>query len=307
MNEFINKNRTRIQTISELWPSPDDHNQAVKRDFKAANNDGPSLPLDQAQVTASWEEKANLGHAPSADRLGWAYYYGLGVPQDRDRAYKLWEKSLLNGYTPAYYSLGIAYFLGLGVNVNKTKALELWGQGAQLGDLGSLFSLGQVYERGEDAPEDIELATKYYAKTSQNGTPTMEGPLGTILNPLNQLPDRVKALDHWKRSAQKAFPRAIILYVDDNSKSESQSDLSEEGFGRSGPLYNNKLTLPNNDILAFRNQLSYAFRRKSGGPGRVKDILAPPVAKGLRTIQINEDIKKSRRRSSRCVMAGYRR
>lgn len=127
---------------------------------------------DEAYAANLYAKSAELGHVPSALRLGHAYEFGeLGCPQDAALSIHYYTQAALGNDPNAQLSLCAWYMVGAGPSfpVNHAEAYE-WALRAALNGLPKgQFTTGFFYEQGIGVTQDIVEATKWYKRAADSG------------------------------------------------------------------------------------------------------------------------------------------
>lgn len=127
---------------------------------------------DEAYAATLYAKSAELGHIPSALRLGHAYEFGeLGCPQDAALSIHYYTQAALGNDPNAQLSLCAWYMVGAGPSfpVNHAEAYE-WALRAALNGLPKgQFTTGFFYEQGIGVTQDIVEATKWYKRAADSG------------------------------------------------------------------------------------------------------------------------------------------
>lgn len=80
---------------------------------------------------------------------------------------------------------------------------------AEGGDADAQFRLGLAYDDGNGAPQDPELAAKWYRKSAEQGNPSAQNNLGVLYRQGQGVPGDKKEAARWFiRSAQQCNPHA---------------------------------------------------------------------------------------------------
>lgn len=103
-----------------------------------------SLPEEDRQILAMWEEAAQKGDPQAQFNLGNMYYIGEAVPQDYAKAFFWYENAAARGHAEAQARLGSMYHLGQSVPRDLAKAREWWEKAAAQGD-GQARSMLVIY------------------------------------------------------------------------------------------------------------------------------------------------------------------
>ena len=80
------------------------------------------------------KEKAEHGNANEQNRLGIAYYAGIGVEQNYAEAFKWFCQAAEQGNANAQFNLGLSYYAGNGVEQNYAMAFKWLRKAAEQGN-----------------------------------------------------------------------------------------------------------------------------------------------------------------------------
>lgn len=127
---------------------------------------------DAPYAARLYAKSAELGHIPSAGRLGRAYEFGeLACPQDPALSIHYYTQAALGNDPNAQLSLCAWYMVGAGQSfpVNHPEAYE-WALRAALNGLPKAqFTAGFFLEQGIGVHKDIVEATKWYKRAADGG------------------------------------------------------------------------------------------------------------------------------------------
>jgi TPR repeat protein len=181
-------------------PDPPDPNKAFEHFQIAANKGdigakfalgqcyraGAGVAVDLKRAVELFREAADAGDTRAMTDLGDCYVHGEGVNVDMEAAFKLFSKAKEKGNLNAAFDLGVLYMRGEGVAKNPEKAVEIWAEGAEAEDNlpdGStaddslcfcMLYYAQCLEAGNGVAQNLNEATKWYAKAAKAGNKKAE-------------------------------------------------------------------------------------------------------------------------------------
>ena len=144
---------------------------------------GLSGEPDVEQAAIFWQQAAEQGHAPSAQKLGMMFKDGTGVPANFNAASKWLRLAMVQGYEEAQRPLAETLLLiGGGVETD-TEAIRLLEQAAGRDDHEAALMLGQLHAGYRTSANDPVVAAYWLAKAHQ-----MNGNKGDAMSAFAELP-----------------------------------------------------------------------------------------------------------------------
>jgi uncharacterized protein len=174
--------------ISDLQKRADSGDAAAQFALGKAYESGDGLP-NRADQAAIWYRKAaEQGNEKAQNNLAILYWTGDGVEQDKAEAVSWYRKAARQGDANAMFNIGAAYYNGEGVNPNDTLAYAWFLLASEAGNSSgqdaaqrsqtergpggfneACLAIGKIYEKGEELPENLELAATWYRKAAEKG------------------------------------------------------------------------------------------------------------------------------------------
>ena len=102
-------------------------------------------------------------------RIGFMYYYGLGVTKDVEEAVNWYWRAALGGWTPSQLQLGVMLRDGKDVRRNYSESVQLFRMAAEDGDPNGKNYLGEMYEQGKGVLQNYLEAVKWYKDAALHG------------------------------------------------------------------------------------------------------------------------------------------
>jgi uncharacterized protein len=175
--------------IAELQKTADSGDASAQFALAKAYETGNGVRHSTEQAALWYRKAADRGHAKAQNSLGVLYWLGDGVEKDKKQAVEWYRKAARQGDASAMFNLGAAYYNGEGVAaVNDTLAYAWFllsseagsssGQEAARRSKGehgpaafsdACFTIGELYDKGEDLPQNPELAATWYRKAAEQG------------------------------------------------------------------------------------------------------------------------------------------
>lgn len=205
--------------ITELLKKANSGDASAQFALGRAYETGNGVRQNPEQAAVWYHKAAEQGNAKAQNSLGVLHWLGNGVDRDKKEAVEWYRKAARQGDASAMFNLGAAYYNGEGVAaVNDTLAYAWFllsseagsssGQEAAKRSKGehgpaafndACFEIGQLYEKGEDLPQNLEIATTWYRKAADQGHTQAQIALATLsLNAKNYTEAR-----HWCEAAAK--------------------------------------------------------------------------------------------------------
>ena len=131
-----------VKSVSEMNADADGGPGKITRELGVKLDDPEAwvaigLKFSQASIhdeALQWYRMAAArGNARALNKLGVAYYSGLGVPQDYAEAFKWYQEAALKGSVNAQYNVGLMYGQGLGVEESGAEAMKWYRKAAEQG------------------------------------------------------------------------------------------------------------------------------------------------------------------------------
>ena len=110
---------------------------------------GAGVPQDSKLALAFFKTAADLGHADSQFRTGYAYLAGAGTAQDVDEARSWLQRAAAQGHGPAMTQLGFSHRAKRGAGGDNGLAQHWYERAAAAGETDALVALGYMARRGE--------------------------------------------------------------------------------------------------------------------------------------------------------------
>ena len=159
-----------------------------------------------AEAAPLFEGACAGGVIDACNRLGWFYYFGLGVTHDFSRAAAFYSKSCDAGNDVGCGALGNMYLEGQGVAKDYTKALALETRECNANFAEACDGLGMIYEKGSGVAPDPARAKQLYSKACDGGSAAGCSNLGTFyLPPRAATADPAKAKELFRKSCSMGF------------------------------------------------------------------------------------------------------
>lgn len=180
--------------------------------IRLSQGDNASLYDPDANQVGAWiceaAEQGNIWAEDLLSRMGFGYFYGIGVPQDYVKAAYWFTKAAQQENIIAQSYMGVAYDLGLGVSKDSTKALEWWQKAekaAERADVEKLFDVGKGYLYGMDLPQQNYAKAVYWlTKAAERNHDYAQYILGDMYaDGTGVQKDEFKAAQWYKKSAEQ--------------------------------------------------------------------------------------------------------
>ena len=176
------------------------------------------IPLSQAGASpesdfANWMAKATAGDAASQEKVGEAYYRGVGVKQNLNEAFAWLVKAAEQNDIHA--QMGVAYFYSNGAVVAKdeTAAFNWYIKAAQLGDPVAMRLVAERYRQGTGVSVNYEKSAEWFQKSAFHGDKESKSCLAyCYLTGAGVPKDPQQALALFLDSADLAPSRFLISY-----------------------------------------------------------------------------------------------
>ena len=117
---------------------------------------GMGLPQDRRKAFKLHLRAGELGYASAYNKIGYAYYNGLGVERDTKKAQYYFELAAMAGNVVARHCLGAVE----GNAGNITRAMKHFMIAAGAGDDDSLTKIREFFLRGHASKDDFERALR---------------------------------------------------------------------------------------------------------------------------------------------------
>lgn len=125
---------------------------------------------DIKQAIYWYKIAAENGHWVAQLRLGTLYMNSDEIPHDYIKAKKWLLLADKQDKPGATNWLGYIYLKGgFGVKQNYSEAIKWFERTAKLGSFSGSYSLGEIYEKGEEVPQNNELAYFWYSIAVKQG------------------------------------------------------------------------------------------------------------------------------------------
>lgn len=142
----------------------------------------------------------------AAGYLGRMFLRGEGVKQDFAKAQKWFQRGLKSSDAGSQHGLGLMYMNGLGVPLNVQKAFDYFKAAADQGYAPAQVQVGAIY-LDQGAPNDIQMALRYFELASRYGAIEAYYFLGELLNQgIGRERNCAHATAYYKSVAEKAEP-----------------------------------------------------------------------------------------------------
>ena len=200
-------NQPQIANPARVTANPEKASEPAKGQFAVQQN------------PAEFYQKAT-DKGDAQFKLGYTYYYGLGVPKDLRKAAGLYQTAADLGNAEAQFDLGMMYEVGQGVPMDLGKAAELYKKAAnqdyepatrglsRLGD--AQFKLGYTYYYGLGVPKDLRKAAELYQTAADLGNAEAQFDLDMMYEVGQGMPmDLGKAAELYKKAANQDYEPAI--------------------------------------------------------------------------------------------------
>lgn len=162
---------------------------------------GLGTEADKAKAAEWYRISGEAGNAKAMCNLGVLYMYGHGVEKDPAKAAEWYRRSSEAGYSRGRTNYACLLRDGNGAPKDPEKAVY-WFE--QSGSPRAKRLLAQMYLSGTDVPKDIPKAKELLESASSRDRKAM-----FILGDLIYDEDRTKAVELFRRSAEKGFDDAI--------------------------------------------------------------------------------------------------
>ena len=174
--------------LADLQKRADAGDASAQFKLGKAYETGDGVPQRPDQTVIWYRKSAEQGNAKAQNSLGVLYWMGEGVEKDKVQAVGWYRRAARQGDGNAMFNLGAAYYNGEGVGVNDTLAYAWFLLSSETGSVSgkdaaersqkehsssafneACFAIGQIYEKGEDLPQNFELAAAWYRKAAEKG------------------------------------------------------------------------------------------------------------------------------------------
>jgi TPR repeat protein len=173
--------------VSDLQKRADSGDASAQFALGKAYESGNGAPQRPDQAAIWYRKAAEQGNAKAQNSLGVLYWLGEGVEKDRKQAIQWYRKAARQGDASAMFNLGAAYYNGDAVGINDTLAYAWFLLSSEAGSSAgrdaakrsqaehgpvllndAYLAIGEMYEKGEDLPQDLQLAASWYRKAAEN-------------------------------------------------------------------------------------------------------------------------------------------
>lgn len=205
--------------ISDLQKRADSGDAIAQFTLGKAYESGNGVPQSPDQAAIWYRIAAEQGNARAQNSLGVLYWLGEGVEKDKTEAVRWYRKAARQGDASAMFNLGAAYYNGEGVGRNDTLAYAWFLLSSEAGDPSgqdaakrsqgehgqaalndAWVAIGQMYEKGEDLPQNMDLASAWYRKAAEGGNTEAQVSLAI----LSMSVKNYNETRHWCEMAAKA-------------------------------------------------------------------------------------------------------
>ena len=133
---------------------------------------GAGVPQDSELALAFFKTAADLGHADSQFRTGYAYLAGVGTAQDVDEARSWLQRAAAQGHGPAMTQLGFSHRAKRGAGGDNGLAQHWYERAAAAGETDALVALGYMARRGElECPALADCrSANYFRQAAEQGS-----------------------------------------------------------------------------------------------------------------------------------------
>lgn len=130
---------------------------------------------DKSAAIKYLEDAANKEHAPSQEKLGEVYKYGLLEREKSPKKSFYWYlKAAEQGRASAQFNIGYFHANGYGVNKDEKLAFDWYSKAAEQNNVAALNNLAICYEYGRGTIVDLTKAAYYYEVSAKLGNITAQ-------------------------------------------------------------------------------------------------------------------------------------
>ena len=184
------------------------------------------------QMTYFLRKAARQNHTKAQHFLSMSYAHGLGVVKDL-KSYQYWaKKAAHNGSREAQYGLGRFYFKQNSTAASdNAKSIYWYSQAASLGHTKATTELALIHIDEDFGILNPEKALKWLWLAALKNDAKAQYWLGfAFAEGIGQEPSPIKAIQWWRKSADKGFNQAIaILKVLEDGKPPMEHSVSTPG------------------------------------------------------------------------------
>jgi len=187
------------EVINQLQAKAQKGDSVAQFDLGKAYEDGNGIPQSDKLALRWYRTAAEQGNATAQNRVGLMFGAGLGVEKDKLEAARWFRKAARQEEPKAMFNLGTVYYNGDGVGIDDIAAYawfllaQSFGNGyaadavrrmkEEKGNLESeaLEKIGDMYQKGDDLPQNLSQAIKWYRKAAENGAEAMQVKLASLI------------------------------------------------------------------------------------------------------------------------------
>ncbi|MCU1298045.1 MAG: Sel1 domain protein repeat-containing protein [Acidobacteriaceae bacterium] len=185
--------------MTHLQTQADANDSEAQLALGTAYEDGNGVPQSDKEAVKWYRAAAEQGNAKAQNRLGLMFRSGLGVDQDKTEAVNWYRKAARQKNATAMFNLGTAYYNGDGIGIDDVMAYAWFFLAADFGsqsateavkrvkeepkdfEVEPFEKIGDMYQEGVDLPQSSSDAIKWYRKAAENGPPTVQMKLASLL------------------------------------------------------------------------------------------------------------------------------
>jgi TPR repeat protein len=165
-----------------------------------AYQDGNGVPQNEGLAAKWYRRAADQGNAAAQNNLGIMYRAGSGVEKNKEEAVNWYRKAVRQDYASAMFNLGTAYYNGDGLPSDTFRAYDWFllaqeagsssaaeavkrtsGEIGQSASNDALLEVGQMREKGDEVPQNLAEAAKWYRRSADQKNPRAMLKLASLL------------------------------------------------------------------------------------------------------------------------------
>ncbi|KAI8884421.1 HCP-like protein [Backusella circina FSU 941] len=239
ITNIINGDAATLHKIGDIYFKRQKYSEALKWYKKSASKNYPDslneigwmyrnglgVAKDYDKAIEYYLRAEQNGSSMAQTNLGYMYCNGLEVPKNYQIAMQWYQKAATNGNEHAQNNIGYLYEHGLGVSQDYSAAMKWYMKAGINGSVPAQNNIGRCYQNGLGVPKDINVAIEWFLKADGSGYTSAAYNLGWIYEFENEVRNKQKAIDWYRKCANKGHKDAksrlvIVLRKDFSIKIE---------------------------------------------------------------------------------------
>ncbi len=202
----------------------------------------PTIAEDKiptAEEVKALQLSAEKGDAEAQYKLGYIYYYGLGIEADYDVAFMWYKKSAEQGNANGQYRLGRFYDIDEENEQIRRLAVKWYTKAAEQGLAEAQYELGIIYTNGILGVEkNPKTASKWFLKSANQGNATAQFTLANMY-------------EYGDVGVKQNYQKAMQLYLQVAKQKNAHQNLDATAQHNIGAMYYNGDGVEQNILLAY--------------------------------------------------------